>query len=109
MISYYHISSSGRHRVGHRVRRIRERDRDRSKQERLLRLWSMNTGQIELILRRNIDNFDGVFSRDRLPDKPRLLVCNTDPSSRPGQHWIAIYVGEDGRGEYFDSLAARYF
>jgi hypothetical protein len=67
----------------------------------------MNTDQIDRILKRNIGNFDGVFSRDRLPVKPRLLVCNTDPSNRPGQHWIAIYVGEDGRGEYFDSLACE--
>jgi hypothetical protein len=49
-------------------------------------------------------NFQGVFSADTLPSKPRLLVCNTDPSSKPGRHWIAIYVDEDGRGEYFDSF-----
>jgi hypothetical protein len=40
--------------------------------------------------------FQGVFSSDTLPRNPRLLICNTDPSSEPGQHWIAIYVDEYG-------------
>jgi hypothetical protein len=31
-------------------------------------------------------------------------VCNTDPSTKPGRHWIAIYVDEDGGREYFDSF-----
>jgi len=48
--------------------------------------------------------FQGVFSADTLPEQPRLLVCNTDESTKPGQHWIAIYVGVDGCGEYFDSF-----
>jgi len=31
-------------------------------------------------------------------------MCNTDPCSMPGEHWIAIYVDDDGHhGEYFDS------
>jgi len=30
-----------------------------------------------------------------------LLVCNTDPSHRLGEHWVAIYVDDEGRyGEY---------
>ena len=53
---------------------------------------------------RSIAFFDGVFSIDRLPDHPRLLVCNTDPSDKPGRHWIAIYVDDDGRGDFFDSF-----
>jgi hypothetical protein len=67
----------------------------------------MNTEQIDRILKRNIDYFDGVFSCDRLPDRPRLLVSNTDPANRPGQHWIAIFVDCDGRGEYFDSFGCE--
>lgn len=67
----------------------------------------MNTEEIELFL--NSDAaccrvFQGVFSSDMLPPNPRLLVCNTDPSTRPGKHWIAIHVDENGRGEYFDSF-----
>ena len=64
----------------------------------------MNSDQIEHILK-NVDNFQGVFSVDTLPSQPRLLVCNTDPSTKPGSHWISIYVDEKtGRGEYFDSF-----
>jgi hypothetical protein len=66
-----------------------------------------NTGDIEVLL--NADStcrrvFQGVFSSDMLPPNHRLLVCNTDPSTRPGQHWIAIYVDENRCGEYFDSF-----
>ena len=65
----------------------------------------MNT--IDRILRRQCErDFDGVFSVDTLPDRPRLLVCNTDPSHRPGRQWVAICVN-DGRGEYFDSFGRR--
>jgi len=52
-----------------------------------------------------VRRFDGVFSADRLPDNLRLLVCNTDPAHRPGEHWLVMYVDDEGRfGEYFDSL-----
>ena len=49
---------------------------------------------------------DGVFSVDTLPDRPLLLVCNTDPSCRAGRHSVAICVKE-GRGEYFDAFGRR--
>ena len=67
----------------------------------------MNTLQIEKLL--NADSicnqiFQGVYSSDTLPSYPRLLISNTDPSNKPGRHWIAIYVDENGRGEYFDSF-----
>ena len=63
----------------------------------------MNGDQIERLLR-NVKEFDGVFSVDNLPDEPRLLVCNLDPSHRSGSHWICIYVDDKTVGEYFDSL-----
>ena len=65
----------------------------------------MNTDQLDRAIRLYAKHFDGVFSGDRLPTKPRLLVCNTDPSDESGEHWIAIYVNDDEYyGEYFDSL-----
>ena len=69
----------------------------------------MNTDQIDRILKRSCkQQFQGVFSVDTLPTRPRLLVCNTDPSTQPGTHWIAVYVDQDtGRGEYFDSFGRR--
>jgi len=68
----------------------------------------MNSDDIERFLSRRLSDFDGVFSIDTLPDRPRLLVCNTDPSDKPGRHWVAIYVDDDcNRGEFFDSFGRR--
>jgi hypothetical protein len=67
----------------------------------------MNTDVIEVFLGSDAvcrRVFQGVFSSDILPPNPRLLVCNTDPSTRTGQHWFAIHVDENGRGEYLDSF-----
>jgi len=73
----------------------------------------MNTSDIERILNNKCKSiFLGVFAKDRLPDRlpskrPLLLVCNTDTHDKPGTHWIVLYVGENSRGEYFDSFAER--
>ena len=72
----------------------------------------MNTTEIDRFVRgddacRGI--FQGVFSADTLPEKPRLLVGNTDPSDKPGNHWIAVFVDSTGRGEYFDSFGRKPF
>jgi len=63
----------------------------------------MNTLEIERFLSPCTSSFDGVFSIDTLPTSTRLLVCNTDPASKPGRHWVAIYV-RDGRGEFLYSF-----
>jgi len=67
----------------------------------------MNSDEIERFLRARVKGFDGVFSVDNLPEDPHLLVCNTDPSDEPGRHWIAIYVDNEGHGEFFDSFGRR--
>jgi len=64
----------------------------------------MNSEEIDKILRR-ICNFNGVHPKDQLPSPPTLMVVNTDPASRPGKHWIAIWIDDKGHGELFDSLA----
>ena len=57
------------------------------------------------ILKTNSTSFRGVFSRDTLPSTINgLLVCNTDPHGKPGEHWIAMCINDDGHGEYFDSF-----
>jgi len=63
----------------------------------------MNTDEIRRALRR-VKNFDSVYSIDTPPDRPRLLVCNIDPSHSPGRHWICMCV-ENGTGEYFNSFS----
>lgn len=70
----------------------------------------MNTNQIfEKLAKRCGDKFLGVFARDKLPPmlpprRPLMLICNTDPQYESGEHWIAMYFGEDAKGEYFDSF-----
>ena len=49
----------------------------------------------------------GVFPADRLPSRitqfPRGLVANTDPSTKPGMHWVAMYFPDASTSEFFDS------
>lgn len=70
----------------------------------------MNSTEIERVLRRICgQKFIGVYPKDLLPRRidnlPALMVVNTDKSGRPGEHWLAISIDKDGRGELFDSLA----
>ena len=55
--------------------------------------------------------FRGVFACDQLPTRyvprPSAFVVNTDPSNKPGQHWVAIYITQNGEGEYFDSYGQK--
>lgn len=65
----------------------------------------MDTIEIDQLMRRHCNGwFQGVFSVDTLPSNPRLLVCNTDPSNEPGEHWVAIWVDVNGHGEFFDPV-----
>ena len=72
----------------------------------------MNADAINNVLRARCRGFLGVFAADRLPSRlpptrPILLVANIDAHDKPGQHWVALYIGRDSRGEYFDSLAQK--
>ena len=71
----------------------------------------MNAREIYSALKRDRctrDRFVGVFAADNLPAEkefPGGYIVNTDPSSKPGQHWIAFYC-YDGCMECFDSSGA---
>ena len=46
------------------------------------------------------------FSIDTLKDikeKPTLIVCNTDPSDKAGEHWILFFFYDD-TVDFYDSL-----
>nr|CAD7578487.1 unnamed protein product [Timema californicum] len=48
----------------------------------------------------------GVFPADQLPARiarPAALVINIDPNTKPGTHWVPIFIDKNGVGEYFDS------
>ena len=66
----------------------------------------MDTLTINRLLK-NSKIFVGTFARDMIPytitKRPLAFIANTDPSGKPGQHWIAICLNSDGSGEYFDS------
>ena len=49
--------------------------------------------------------FKGVYARNRLPrllNVPSALVGNKDPDHRMRQHWVAIYIDANSKGEYYD-------
>ena len=56
----------------------------------------------------------GVFARNKLPDvnkqrRPFALVLNTDPWSKPRQHWLALFGPKEGPIEIFDSFGLNPF
>ena len=68
----------------------------------------MNTVHIECLLRK--DPFaKTVFKKacaKNQPlhvDYPSAYVINSHPSSKPGEHWIAVCFDKYGKDEYFDS------
>jgi len=73
----------------------------------------LHASEIECIMSRITESTKvqwlGVFARDELPDmhrarRPFALVFNTDPRSKPGQHWLAIFGPSQGPLELFDSF-----
>lgn len=51
-----------------------------------------------------------VFPCNRLPifhTLPIYIISNLDPDTKPGSHWVAIYVSIDGAAEYFDSYGRK--
>ena len=69
----------------------------------------MNTKQLWNALTLNpVTNnyFDGIYSIDTLKDikeKPTLIVYNTDPSDKAGEHWILFFFHDD-TVDFYDSL-----
>ena len=50
--------------------------------------------------------FDGVFPLDGLKSikhKPALVICNTDPSDKPGKHWLLFFF-HGNIVNFYDSL-----
>jgi len=50
--------------------------------------------------------FDGIYSSDTLKEieeKPSLIICNTDPSNKPGEHWILFFFSKNSV-DFYDSL-----
>ena len=72
----------------------------------------MNSLQIKSVLELLPVKTKGVFPADLIPknwEKPASLVFNTDIHTKPGSHWVAIYVDRYGHGIYFDSFGLPPF
>ena len=66
----------------------------------------MDTLTIKKLLK-SYNCFKGVFPCDRVPYKAKLplnIIINTDPSNKPGTHWVCVSIDKNGRGFYFDSF-----
>jgi hypothetical protein len=71
----------------------------------------MDTSQLAAILQSDKyakNNFTGVFAADRLQSLhvkkyPACFIVNSDPSWKPGTHWLAIYMDHNHNVEFFDS------
>lgn len=53
-----------------------------------------------------------MFPADQIPRtwmKPTAFVFNTDKHTKPGMHWVAIYVDCNNEGYYFDSYGIPPF
>ncbi len=71
----------------------------------------MNTVQLTAVMDEITCNtyFLGVLPCDYLlktplNNLPAMVIFNTDPSTEPGQHWVAIYINSDGVSCFFDSF-----
>ena len=68
----------------------------------------MNTYQIEYYLKKDPlarRIFKKACPRDQLQtvEYPSAYVVNSHTSTKPGEHWLAVFFDKQGRGEFFDS------
>ena len=71
-------------------------------------LYILNYYEISHLLSRNplmCRPYD-VVAKECLPEivdtYPNAIMCNTHDAERQGEHWIAMYVDAERRGDYFD-------
>ena len=57
----------------------------------------------------NESKFNGVYSRDNLPDKIKdgAYIINLDEYSDVGTHWVSLYLSNNGV-TYFDSFGVEH-
>ena len=70
----------------------------------------LNTYQLQEALQGNKVTqpcFDGIYAANRLNEieaRPHLIIVNTDPDYKPGQHWLLLNFLSSHVVELFDSL-----
>jgi hypothetical protein len=66
----------------------------------------MNTIQVNKVLIKHVEYFQGFYPIDLLPStltKPSIMFINLDKHYMPGSHWVAVCFSCSGYAEYFDS------
>ena len=69
----------------------------------------LTTNQLLFFIKHNCRTkcrFVGVFSINNLPKyltKNSCLIFNSDPTSKPGSHWLALFMNSNKEMEFFDS------
>ena len=51
----------------------------------------------------------GIFPRDMLTiieNEPKLIICNTDPLFKKGEHWVLFYYDKNV-AEFYDPLGKK--
>jgi hypothetical protein len=69
----------------------------------------MDSWTIDKLLKR-FPCYQGVYALDKIPKLKKLpcaIIINTDPASKPGEHWVSVIIDEEGNGEYFDSFGLQ--
>lgn len=71
----------------------------------------MNTLEITKCLKKLCHLLEfNVYAANRIPihvTQPFYMISNLDPDTRPGSHWIALYINNKGVGEYFDTFGRK--
>ena len=74
----------------------------------------LRTGDLDIALKFNPVTsrfFSGVFALDEIENihtRPCLIIVNTDPSWKRGEHWIVIFFSSQKEVEIFDSLGSKF-
>jgi len=66
----------------------------------------MNTIQIDKVLTKYVNYFQGVYPLDLLPStliKPAIIVIKLDKQYMPSTHRVGVYFCDSGYAECFDS------
>lgn len=71
----------------------------------------MDTKEIQCFMKKIKPELEfSVYPANRLPiivSEPCYIISNLDPDTKPGSHWVAMYLGHGGVGEYFDSYGRK--
>lgn len=71
----------------------------------------MNTLQIREYLKKIHHSLQyNVFAANCIPihiSTPVYMISNLDPNTKPGSHWVAIFIDINGFGEYFDTFGRK--